>query len=332
MRLGVLAGLDAADWQDSLAKVRIAEDLGYELVGRGEAWGTSVLPWLTLLAANTEKIKLGPSILNCFSRSPAAMAQEIGLLDQISGGRMVMGLGSSGAQVIEHFHGVPFERPLQRLREYTEIFNLLIAGEALNYEGEIFTLERGFKLDYPRPRNKIPVYIAAITPKSIVQTGEIADGIYPIHWPKGRFASLRRQLDDAATAAGREAGCVTIAPNTSVHVTDGRNDEAQWQAARAPLHFYVNRMGTFYWQMLAREGFAAEVRLPATPGPSATRPAPSPPSATRWCARSRSSAPSSRCASNCRSAPPWARTCRWCRCPPATRRRSAPTWSRCCAS
>ena len=88
MRLGVLAGLDAADWQDSLAKVRIAEDLGYELVGRGEAWGTSVLPWLTLLAANTEKIKLGPAILNCFSRSPAATAQEIGMLDQISGGRM----------------------------------------------------------------------------------------------------------------------------------------------------------------------------------------------------------------------------------------------------
>ena len=260
MRLGVLAGLDSADWQDSLAKVRIAEDLGYELVGRGEAWGTSVLPWLTLLAANTEKIKLGPAILNCFSRSPAATAQEIGLLDQISGGRMVMGLGSSGAQVIEHFHGVPFERPLQRLREYTEIFNLLIAGEELHYEGEIFTLQRGFKLDYARPRNKIPVYIAAITPKSIVQTGEIADGIYPIHWPKGRFASLRRQLDDAATAAGREAGCVTIAPNTSVHVTDGRNDEAQWQAARAPLHFYMNRMGTFYWQMLAREGFEAEVK------------------------------------------------------------------------
>ena len=93
-----------------------------------------------------------------------------------------------------------------------------------------------------------------------MQTGEIADGIYPIHWPKGRFASLRRQLDDAATAAGREAGCVTIAPNTSVHVTDGRNDEAQRQAARAPLHFYINRMGTFYWQMLAREGFEAEVK------------------------------------------------------------------------
>ena len=259
MRLGVLAGLEAADWKDSLEKVRIAEDLGYELVGRGEAWGTSVLPWLTLLAANTSKIKLGPTILNCFSRSPAVMAQEIGLLDQISDGRMVMGLGSSGDQVIEHFHGVPFKRPVQRLREYTEIFNILIAGDALNYEGELYHLERGFKLDYDRPRTKIPVFIAAITPRSIVQTGEIADGIYPIHWPKAHFAGLRAQLDTASTGAGREAGSVTIAPFTNVYVTDGSNDDMQWQAARAPLHFYINRMGSFYWQMLSREGFEAEV-------------------------------------------------------------------------
>lgn len=259
MRLGVLADLDSTDWKDSLEKVRIAEDLGYELVGRGEAWGTSVLPWLTLLAANTEKIKLGPTILNCFSRSPAVMAQEIGLLDQISGGRMVMGLGSSGNQVIEHFHGVPFDKPLRRLREYTEIFNILISGEALNYDGELYKLERGFRLEYDRPRNKIPVYIAAITPKSIVQTAEIADGIYPIHWPKSQFASLREQLDVASTAAGRGTGVVDIAPFTNVFVTDGSNDEMQWQAARGPLHFYINRMGSFYWQMLSRQGFEAEV-------------------------------------------------------------------------
>ena len=134
MRLGVLAGLDS-DWKDSLEKVRIAEELGYEMAGRGEAWGTSVLPWLTLLAANTSTITLGPTILNCYSRSPAVMAQEIGLLDQISGGRMVMGLGSSGNQVIEHFHGIPFQQPLRRLREYTEIFNLLIRRRAPQLRG-----------------------------------------------------------------------------------------------------------------------------------------------------------------------------------------------------
>ena len=105
----------------------------------------------------------------------------------------------------------------------------------------------------------MPIYIAAITPKSIVQTGEVADGIFPIHWPKGRFASLRQALSDASTAAGRPGDSVTIAPFTNVYVLDGQNDEALWQAARQPLFHYVNRMGDFYWNMLADNGFEPEV-------------------------------------------------------------------------
>ena len=258
MRLGVLAG-GGADWRASLEKVRIAESLGYELVATGEAWGPSTVPWMTLLAAHTEKIQIGTSILNVYSRSPGAIAQEFAALETISGGRMVCGLGSSGHRVIEHFHGVPFRKPLRRIREYVEIINTLIKGERLEYEGELFSLQRGFRLDYDRPRDHVPIYIAAITPKSIVQTGEIADGIFPIHWPKGRFASLRQALSDASTAAGRPGDSVTIAPFTNVYVLDGTNDEALWQAARQPLFHYVNRMGDFYWNMLADNGFEPEV-------------------------------------------------------------------------
>ncbi|HEU4430307.1 MAG TPA: LLM class flavin-dependent oxidoreductase, partial [Myxococcota bacterium] len=203
MRLGLLLGM-GKDWRRSIEQVRMAEDLGYELVASGEAWGPSVIPWLTLVAANTTRMKLGTAILNCFSRSPAVLAQEFSMLDQISGGRAALGLGSSGAYVIEHFHGLKFDRPLQRMRETVEIFDKLIAGEKLHYEGEIFRLKRGFQLEYARPRTKIPVYIAAITPKSIQQTAEIADGIIPIHWAKQRFPELRRQLNDAAKNAGRE--------------------------------------------------------------------------------------------------------------------------------
>ena len=166
-----------SDWKRSLEKVKIAEDLGYELVAGAETWGISTIPWLTILATNTSKIQIGTAIVNCFSRSAAALAQEFAALDVISEGRMVLGMGASGEYVIEHFHGVPFKQPLRRLREYTEIFNTLIAGDALNYDGEIFHLERGFKLEYNRPRTHIPVYIAAITPKSIHQTGQIADGL-----------------------------------------------------------------------------------------------------------------------------------------------------------
>ena len=258
MRLGVLAGT-GSDWRESLEKVRIAESLGYELVATGEAWGPSTVPWMTLLAANTERIQIGTSILNVYSRSPGAIAQEFAALETISGGRMVCGLGSSGHRVIEHFHGVPFNKPLTRIREYVDVINALIKGERLNYDGDIFTMQRGFRLDYERPRDHVPIYIAAITPKSIRQTGEIADGIFPIHWPKNRFASLRQSLSDASLAKDRPADAVTIAPFTNVYVLTGDDDEKQWQAARQPLFHYINRMGDFYWNMLASNGFEADV-------------------------------------------------------------------------
>ena len=259
MRLGVLAGA-GGDWRESLEKVRIAESLGFELVATGEAWGPSTVPWMTLLAANTERIQIGTSILNVYSRTPGAIAQEFAALETISGGRMVCGLGSSGHRVIEHFHGVSFDTPLRRIREYVDIINTLIGGERLNYDGRIFSMNRGFRLDYDRPRDHVPIYIAAITPKSIRQTGEIADGIFPIHWPKDRFASLRADLSAASSAADRPADAVAIAPFTNVYVLDGSDDERAWQAARQPLFHYVNRMGDFYWNMLADNGFEAEVQ------------------------------------------------------------------------
>jgi len=259
MRLGVLAGI-SSDWQADLEKVKIAEDLGYEFVGTGESWGASSIPWLTAIALNTSRILIGTTILNVFSRTPAAMAQDFAVLDQLSEGRMILGLGSSGRLVIEQFHGVPFKKPLRRLQEYTEVFNSLIAGDRLEYEGQIFAMDRGFRMKYPSYRNHIPVWIAAITPKSIVQTGKIADGIFPIHWPRKLFGQLRKDLTDAATAVGRSSTEMTIAPFTRVYMLDGTNDEAQWSAARDPLHYYVNRMGAFYYQMLARNGYETEVR------------------------------------------------------------------------
>lgn len=258
MKLGVLATM-GRDWNSGLERVRIAEDLGYEFVSTGEAWGPSVIPFLALVAANTERIRIGTSILNVFSRSPAVLAQEFSMLDQVSEGRMVLGLGSSGANVIEQFHGIPFEKPLQRIRETVEIFDILISGEKLRYEGELFELKRGFQLEYARPRTKIPVFIAAISPKSIRQTGEIADGVIPIHWPKQKFGSLRADLEAGAKGVGLAGKTFEIAPFTTVNVLDGSDDEAKWNAARQILWFYINKMGVFYWQMLERNGYEEEV-------------------------------------------------------------------------
>lgn len=257
MKLGVLGGM-GRDWRDSIEKVQIAESLGYQMVATGEAWGPSSIPWMTLLATNTEKIEIATSILNVFSRSPAAIAQEFASLEALSKGRMVVGLGSSGHRVIEHFHGVPFDRPLRRIREYVEIIKLLLEGNELNYDGRLMQMSRGFRLDYDRQRESVPVYIAAITPKSITQTGAIADGIFPIHWPSSRFESLKADLQSAASAANRDDATLTVAPFTNVYVGD-LDDESIWQSARQPLFHYINRMGDFYWNMLVDNGFADDV-------------------------------------------------------------------------
>lgn len=263
MRLGLMQQGDysaPAELEQQVATARIAEDLGYEALFGAETWGLSVVPWLTVMARETSRMQLGTAIINVFARSPATVAQEFAALDAISGGRALLGLGSSASAVAEHFHGIPFDRPLTRMREYIEIFNLLISGERLRYKGDIFQLDRGFRLDYQRPRTSIPVYVASITPRSIRQTGEIADGIFPIHWPKLLFGDLRRELDEAGQAAGREPGAVAIAPHTSVWVITGEGDaEQQWAGARGELEYYMNRMGNFYWQMFERHGFGAEV-------------------------------------------------------------------------
>lgn len=258
MKLGVLAGI-GRDWRDSIEKVRVAESLGYSMVATGEAWGPSSVPWMTLLATHTEKMEIGTSILNVFSRSPAAIAQEFAALEVLSKGRMICGLGSSGHRVIEHFHGVPFNRPLRRIREYVEIIKLLLEGNELQYDGKLMQMSRGFRLDFDRQRESVPVYIAAITPKSIAQTGEIAEGIFPIHWPSAKFQSLQKDLGRAAISANRGDADLTIAPFTNVYIGDPDQDESLWMQAKQPLFHYINRMGDFYWNMLASNGFESEV-------------------------------------------------------------------------
>ena len=247
------------------------------------------MPWLALLAANTSKITMGTSILNVFSRTPAAIAQEFSTIDVISGGRMMLGLGSSGAFVIEHFHGVPFDRPLRRLREYVEIFNMLIAGEKLDYEGQIFQMSRGFRIDYDRPRTHVPVFVAAITPKSIRQTGEIADGILPIHWPKRSSRRSARQLAEGARGCRSRLGRDhDRAADRIVFVTDGQNDDEQWAAARQPLAALHQPHG----RLLLADALAQRLRgrgrgLEARRGRSAISRARSTRSPRTWCARSR---------------------------------------------
>ena len=262
LRIGLTADSPTAPgaWDQVLAKVTLADSLGFDSIWQGEAWGYELFTSLADYVRVTSRIKIGAGIANVFSRSPAVIASAAATLDERSGGRIVLGLGSSGPQVVEHWHGVPFANPLIRTREYVAIINQILRREPLIHHGEIFNLDRRFTLRFRPPREHIPIYLASLSPRSIDQAGEIADGILPIYWPNRDYPALRNQLDAGALRAGRPETSTRIAPYITVGVVDSEEGrEAARRQARGPIAFYVGRMGTFYADMLARHGFAEEV-------------------------------------------------------------------------
>ena len=251
-------------WKQIMETVRIADRLGYDSIWLGESWGYELFTSMADLVRVTERIKIGAGIANIFSRSPALIASTAATLDERSGGRIVLGLGPSGANVVEHWHGVPFEKPVQRTREYVEIIRMILRGEKLRYHGDMFNLERGFTLRFTPPRPDLPIYIAAMGPKNVVQSGEIADGILPVYWPGNKWGDLRRQLDEGAALAGRAAHSAAIAPYLTCAILPENADEERRAgvrfAAAAPLAYYIGKMGIYYAQMLTRNGYGAEVQ------------------------------------------------------------------------
>jgi len=261
-RIGLQIGFAGgpSEREEMVKRVQVAEDLGVESVWVAEAWGRDAFSMLTQLALATKKVQLGTAIVNVFSRTPAVLAMTFGTLDELSGGRAIIGLGSSGVNVIEHWHGVPFKRPATRLREYIEIINTIMRREKLNYDGKIFHLQRGFTMQFPTLRDHIPAYIASITPKSMVQTGEIADGWIPIYWPKDKLVEGVNTIMEGAKKAGKTRQDITVAPSIVMQITEGGTEDQIRRQARAPIAFYVGRMGTYYYEMLIRNGFEEEVR------------------------------------------------------------------------
>jgi alkanesulfonate monooxygenase SsuD/methylene tetrahydromethanopterin reductase-like flavin-dependent oxidoreductase (luciferase family) len=264
-RIGLIADSPnfPAAWEQVMQKVIIADRLGYDSIWLGESWGYELFTSMADLVRVTNRIKICAGIANIFSRSPALIASTVATLDERSGGRIVLGLGPSGANVIEHWHGVPFQKPVRRTREYVEIIRMILRGEKLLYHGEMFNLERGFKLRFAPPRPGLPIYIAAMGPKNIIQTGEIADGVLPVYWPFNKWGELRRQLDEGSALAGRPPHSAVIAPYLTSAIIDENMDEEQRAAIRfaaaTPLAYYIGKMGVYYAQMLTRNGFGTDV-------------------------------------------------------------------------
>lgn len=234
---------------------RLAEEGGYESFWVPEAWGSDAISLLGALAATTTRIRLATGIINIFSRSPGLIAQTFATLDELTGGRMIIGLGASGPQVIERWHGGRFEWPIRRMREVVEILRLALAGERLNYAGQIFSLS-GFKLGMDPVRPRIPIYLATFKPQGLRLTGEIADGWLPTNLSVAHLPAMLRTVAEGARAAGRDPASIDVAPMIHTLVTENR-EEARG-LVRRHLAYYVGGMGTFYFELMQSYGFAEE--------------------------------------------------------------------------
>src|SRR5213592_3671739 len=252
--------------EDQLEIVQEAEKLGYDSVWTAEAYGSDAATILGWIAAQTSKIKIGSAIFQMPGRSPAMAAMTAATLDQLSDGRMLLGIGSSGPQVSEGWHGVRFAKQLQRTREYVAVVRKALAREKVEFHGETIDLPlpdgpgKALKLTIRPVQEQIPIFLAVLGPKNVALAGEIADGWLPVFFSPEHTKALRAPLEEGAARAGRSLDDFRICP--SVNVMIGDDIESARNAMRPILALYVGGMGSreqnFYNRLVSNYGFERE--------------------------------------------------------------------------
>jgi F420-dependent oxidoreductase-like protein len=271
----VRLGLNLGYWTsatvpaDELALVRQAEALGFDSVWAAEAYGSDTVSVLAWLAAQTQRIKLGAAIFQIPARTPAMTAMTAATLDVLSRGRLLMGLGSSGPQVAEGWHGQPFGRQLLRTREYVSVVRSALSGERVAFDGALYKLPlpdgpgKPLKLMISPLQARIPLYLAANGPNNVALAGELADGWMPTMSSAATMALGLEWLADGAARAGRSVDEIEIAP--VVPVSPGSDIDAARDAVRPYIALYAGGMGSrernFYNDLMCRAGFEASARL-----------------------------------------------------------------------
>jgi F420-dependent oxidoreductase-like protein len=265
MRLGLSVGywglgITAAD---QLRLACEAEQLGYDSVWASEAYGSDAATVLAWLAAQTSTIGLGSAIFQLPGRSPAMTAMTAATLDQLSGGRFRLGLGLSGPQVAEGWHGQRYARPLARTRDYVAIVRMALARQRVEYHGEVYDLPlpdgpgKSLKLTIGPAQQRLPIYLATVGPKNTALAAEIADGWMPFLFSPEHMGEFRPHLEAGAARAGRSLDQIDIAPTVSMQLSD--DVDAARDAMRFVLALYVGGMGSreqnFYNQLVRRYGF-----------------------------------------------------------------------------
>ena len=268
MRLGLMLGYAAGKMELPIDLVREADRLGVHAVWTAEAYGSDAVTPLAWLGALTERIKLGTAIMQMPGRTPANAAMTAMTLNQLSGDRFLLGLGLSGPQVVEGWHGVSYAQPLARTREYVEIVRRIFRRESpLTFEGRHYQIpyrgEDATGLGKPLKSTlaadpNIPIYLAAIGPKNVELAAEIADGWLPIFFAPERYDTVFRDHVEAGLAkAGKTIDGFDIAPTVSVVIND--NLDICYNMLRPFLALYVGGMGArgknFYYDLAVRYGF-----------------------------------------------------------------------------
>jgi F420-dependent oxidoreductase-like protein len=262
MRVSISLRLAQTDWAEASAYVTEAERLGVHDVWSAEAWGHDAVTPLAYMAARTSRIRLGTGIIQVGTRTPALVAMTAMSLASMSNGRFVLGLGVSGPQVIEGWHGIRFDRPVQRMREIVEIVRRAITGEHLAYNGKLYELplpggEGKAIRSAARPQPGIPIYLATLSPKSLEMTGEIADGWLGTSFMPEHAGVFTDHLAAGATRAGRSLAELDLQAGGFVAFSD---DVDRLIPARKPgLAFTLGAMGSrqhnFYNEAFRRAGY-----------------------------------------------------------------------------
>lgn len=269
MRVAIGLRLANEDWAAASTYVVEAERLGVDVVWSAESWGHDAVTPLAFLAARTSRIRLGSGIMQAGTRTPALVAMTAMSLAWMSGGRFILGLGTSGPQVIEGWHGIRFDRPLLRMREIVEIVRLATRGERVAYRGSVYELplpggEGKALRSAARPQPDIPVYLATLTPRSLELTGEIADGWLGTSFMPEHARVFFDHLAAGAARAGRSLADLDLQAGGVVAFGD---DVERLVARRKPgLAFTLGAMGSrqhnFYNAAFQRAGYR-EVALEA---------------------------------------------------------------------
>jgi F420-dependent oxidoreductase-like protein len=272
MRLGINLGYwGAGNDAENLALAQEADRLGYSVAWAAEAYGSDAATVLSWIAAHTKTIDVGSAVFQIPGRTPANTAMTAATLDTLSGGRFRLGLGVSGPQVSEGWHGVRFDKPLARTREYVAIVRKALARERLTFEGDFFTLPlpdgpgKALTLTVHPVREKLPIYLAAVGPKNLELTGEIADGWLAIFFAPEHADELLSHLQVGRAKSGLTLDGFDIVP--TVPVVIGDDHAACVDAVRPYAALYVGGMGSkeknFYNALAVRMGFeeaAAEIQ------------------------------------------------------------------------